>query len=500
MSSTVSNRSGSGHELLERSAALSTLGSSLAVVIDGAQGRLVLVSGEAGVGKTALLQRFCAEQKGAARVFWGACEVLFTPRPLGPLLDIARVTEIGLGQLIASGARPYEVADWLMRELRARAPTILVLEDLHWADEATLDVLRLLSRRLEAVPALVLATYRDDGLDRSHPLRIVLGELAMVTAVDRIGLARLSPAAVAVLAGPHGVDPDELYRRTGGNPFFVTEVLAAGDAQLPGTVRDAVLARTARLSPSAMSLLEAVAVVSKAELWLLGALAGDAVERLDECLASGMLVAEPDGVTFRHELARLAVEESLGPQRRAALHRAALSALLDSGTGRADAPRLAHHAEGAGDARMVLRFAPSAGANAAALGAHREAAAQYARAVRAAEDLPPAARADLFERYAYECYLTGRFDEALDAQQHALACRRAADDRVQEGDCLRSLSRLLRFVGRTTEAADAGRAAVDLLEELPAGHELAMAYANLSHICVTTDDAEGALEWGGRAG
>lgn len=362
MSSTASNPAGSGGELLERSRALSTLSSALAAVIGGAQGRLVLVGGEAGVGKTALMQRFCAEQDGAARVLWGACEVLFTPRPLGPLLDIARATGNGLGQLIASGAKPYEVADSLMRELRARAPTILVLEDLHWADEATLDVLRLLSRRLKAVPALVLATYRDDGLDRLHPLRIVLGELATAASVDRIGLTRLSPAAVAALAGPHGVDPDELYRRTGGNPFFVTEVLAAGDAQVPGTVRDAVLARTARLSPAAMSLLEAAAVVPwQAELWLLEALAGEAVGRLDECLASGMLVAEPNGIAFRHELARLAVERSLGPHRRVALHRAALVALVDSPTGEADAARLAHHAEGAGDAAMVLWFCAGGG-------------------------------------------------------------------------------------------------------------------------------------------
>lgn len=460
----------------------------------------MLVGGEAGVGKTALVQRFCDEQGGAARVLWGACDALFTPRPLGPLLDIARATEDGLGELIASGAKPYEVADLLMRELLAKMPTILGLEDMHWADEATLDVLRLLGRRVEAVPALVLATYRDDGLDRSHPLRIVLGELATAASVDRIGLAPLSPAAVAVLADPHGVDPDELYRRTAGNPFFVTEVLAAGDAQVPSTVRDAVLARTARLSPAAVSLLEAAAVVPpQAELWLLQALAGEVAERLDECLASGVLMPVPGAVAFRHELARLAVEESLAPHRRAALHRAALAALVDSGTGEADAARLAHHAEGAGDAEMVLRFAPAAGVRAAALGAHREAAAQYARALRFAEGLAPGAWAELFERYAYECYLTGRFDEALDAQEHALALRVAAGDPVKEGDCLRSLSRLLRFVGRTVEAAGAGRKAVALLEELPAGHELAMAHANLSHICVTAEDAEGTLEWGGRA-
>jgi hypothetical protein len=120
----------------------------------------------------------------------------------------------------------------------------------------------------------------------------------------------LSPDAVARLAEPHGVDAGELYRKTGGNPFFVAEALATGARGIPDTVREAVLARAARLSPAGGSLLEAVAVVPpQAELWLLEALAGDAAGRLDECLTSGMLVAAPAGVSFRHELVRLAVEQ-----------------------------------------------------------------------------------------------------------------------------------------------------------------------------------------------
>ncbi len=219
-------------QLLEREPALDALGGWFAEARAG-RGRLVVVGGEAGVGKTTLVNEFAVRHRQAARVQRGACDALTTPRPLGPLADVARETGNGLGRRIASGAKPYEVADFLLRELRARAPTILVLEDLHWADEATLDVLRLLGRRLEAVAALVLATYRDDGLDRAHPLRIVLGELATAASVDRIRLVPLSPAAVAVLAGPHGVDPDELYRRTAGNPFFVTRCSRPGTRRCP---------------------------------------------------------------------------------------------------------------------------------------------------------------------------------------------------------------------------------------------------------------------------
>ncbi len=209
----------------------------------------------------------------------------------------------------------------LAEELNARAPTVFVLEDLHWADEATLDVFRLLVRRIERIPALVIGSYRDDGLELAHPLRIVLGELATSRSISRLRLTGLTPPAVAELAQPYGADPDELYDKSGGNPFFVVEALAAGVEAIPETVRDAVLARAARLTPAGRAALETVSIVPpQAELWLLGALAGDPVRGLGQCLVSGMLRWEGAGVVFRHELARLAVEDSVPPQRRLELH------------------------------------------------------------------------------------------------------------------------------------------------------------------------------------
>ena len=241
-----------------------------------------------------------------------------------------------------------------------------------------------------------------------HPLRIVLGELATTQAVRRIRLDGLSHEAVARLAEPLSVDADELYRKTAGNPFFVVEVLAGQADEIPDTVRDAIFARAARLSPPAKRLLEAVAVVpQQAELWLLEALAGDATDALEECLASGMLTSEQAGVAFRHELARLAVEESIALSRRVDLHRKALAALSDPPGGAPDLARLAHHAEAAGDSAAVLRFAPVAAARAATLGAHREAAAQLARAVRFG-DRPTAGRAGRSARAPLEGVLPDR--------------------------------------------------------------------------------------------
>jgi DNA-binding CsgD family transcriptional regulator/tetratricopeptide (TPR) repeat protein len=473
----------------------------MASVRDDGQGRLALVGGEAGVGKTALLRRFCEDQPRSARIMWGACDSLFTPRPLGPLLDVVRLTGGELGRLVEAGAKPHDVAAALMNELTEGAPALVVLEDLHWADEATLDVVRIVGRRIGTVPALVVATYRDDELDPAHPLRLVLGELATADSVDRTKLSPLSPAAVAELAGPHGVDPDELYRVTGGNPFFVTEALAAGHEALPpSTVRDAVLARAARLSPPARELLEAVAVVPpQAELWVLEACAADRLGYLQECLASGMLGSQPNAVAFRHELARLAVEESIAPNRRVELHRLALAALAEPPGGQPDLARLAHHAEAAGDTDAVLRFAPAAATRAASLGAHREAAAQFGRALRFGGDLPLERTAELLEQLSYECYVTDQSDDAIQALERAIECYRKLGDVQKEGGALCTLARRVWCAGGIPDAELIARESASLLERFPPTRELAMAFSTLSSAAMNAEDAEGTLTWGNRA-
>src|ERR1700716_1533229 len=223
-----------GGHLLERSEHLAALAEHLRTVNTTSRGRLVLVAGEAGVGKTVLVRRFTGDQRDA-RVITGACDPLFTPHPLGPLLDIASAVGGELEQAVGGGRVPREVAIAVVDELRRGKPTILVIEDIHWADEATLDVVRLLGRRIDQVPALVLATYRDEELERSHPLRIVLGDLHGIEGIARMKVAPLSAAAVAELAEPLGMDGRELHHKTGGNPFFVTEVLASGRERIPDT-------------------------------------------------------------------------------------------------------------------------------------------------------------------------------------------------------------------------------------------------------------------------
>ena len=488
-------------ELLERDRQLAILAEQLAAVRSEGRGRLTLIGGEAGVGKTALVRRFTANDAAAAAVLWGSCDPLFTPRPLAPIADVAELTGGALRAALAGQTRPYEVAAALIHELSTRPHAILVLEDLHWADEATLDVLRILARRVGSVPALVLATYRDDELPPTHPLRLVLGELARVDLVSRMRLTPLSQPAVGALARSYEVDPERLYRVTGGNPFFVTEALAAGGGlQPPATVRDAVLARAARLAPPARALMETAAIVPPvAELWLLKALAPDTLEHLDECLASGMLSAEAQGIAFRHELARVAIEESLPPHRRIELHRLALGALAAPPSGTPDVARLSHHAESAADPEAVLRYAPAAAERAAALGAHREAASQYARALRFGDSLSTERRAELLERRSFECYLTDQSAEAISCLERALEDYRRLGDRRKEGAALSSLAARYWCAGARDACERSALEALAVLDELPPGKELAIACSTFSSYCMNIEDAEGTAYWGGRA-
>ena len=256
------------------------------------------------------------------------------------------------------GAKPHAVFVALVEELRAVTPTVVVLEDVHWADEATLDVIRLLARRAEALGALVVVTYRDDELDADAPLRLALGELGTAP-----GVVAAAPAA-ALARGRGGARRAARRRRRGAlRQDGRQPVLRHGGARRRRTRRCRRPCATrcsracSRLGAAAQGVLEAVAVVPPhVELWLLDAVVPDEVEHVDACLAAGMLRGEGRTVSFRHELARLAVEQSIGPHRRVVLHAPVLAALRDPPEGAAPDPaRLAHHAEAAGDARARAR-------------------------------------------------------------------------------------------------------------------------------------------------
>jgi DNA-binding CsgD family transcriptional regulator len=481
---------------LERDEEMTALGRWLDDVRESGAGMLILVAGEAGVGKTTLVRCF-RESRSRSRAIVGVCDPLTTPAPLGPVVEIAAGLDGRAAQLVAGEARPHEVGRALLVDLASERGAVIVLEDLHWADEGSIDVLVYVARRIERAPALLIGTYRDDALDPSHPLRSALGLLATAPRVERLSLRPLSLEAVRTLSATTGQDGDLVFATTGGNPFFVSELLTSPPGEVPATVRDVVLGRRSLLGSDAQMLVDIVSVVPpQAELWLLDALEAAPVEALEQCVSAGVLERRGECVSFRHELARLAVEQAVSADTAVALHRKVLAALEDAG---AEPARLVHHAEAAGDTTALLRYAIAAGSRSADLGAHREAAEQYARALSAATALPEGERAGLLSRYAYERYLTDRLDEAILAQGEAVNLLRAAGDRAGEGDGLRQLSRFLWFGGRRREAEEAALQAVAALEELSPGPELARAYSNASQLRMLAHDNEAAIDWGTRA-
>ena len=487
--------------LIERAGFLSSLEGLLREALDGS-GRLVFLGGEAGVGKTALAVALAdtagaaaADAAGAA-VRRGSCDNVTTAEALGPILDafpelIAAVDdEAGLSRL-----RLFRK----VREALSESPMLLLLEDVHWADEATLDILRYLGRRLAGLRLMILATYRSEEVGRDHPLTVVMGDLAGLAGVVRMQLPALSVTGVRQLleAAGSALDADATFQRTGGNPFYVTEVLAAGAEQVPATVRDAVLARVSRLSQAGREAAAAASVLGRrAETGFLAAVSGQPLAAVDECLDRGVLVAHGDAVEFRHDLARLAVERSLSPAQRSGAHARAFAQLTARGSH--DHRRLAHHAAGAGDRAAVLRHAPLAAARAARLGAHREAAEQFQLALRHHEP-PDRLRVILLEQLSYECYLTDQLARARDSWLEALAIHERERDARSIGTAQRWLSRLSWVLGQNTDSERYAAAAVSTLESLEPGPELAMAYSNMAQLHMLAGDTARTVRWGTKA-
>ena len=474
-------------ELLERDDFLASL-TEYADESRSGEGRLVLIAGEAGVGKTSLLDTFYARIRDA-RWLWSACDGAFTPRPLGPLFEMAAQAGGELDSACRSGADRQVLFGLALDEL-ARTPSVLVVEDVHWADEATLDLLRFLGRRIRTTASLLLVTYRDDALPSVHPLRTALGELSAQRGTRRIAVPVLSRAAVEYLTQGAGLQVDDLYQLTGGNPFYVTEVLLSPSANLPPSAHDAVLARVSGLSGLDHDVLHAVAVAGTSiDLPTLSAVLSVGEKHLiapvQACLDTGLLISDSDGLRLRHEIARRAVEASIPAHRKADLHRATLAALVSNAC--ADNARLAHHAEAAGDHEAILRFAIPAAETAAALGAHHESVAQYERALRCEEGLDPARRAVVYEQLAVQCSMIDHWERAVEAREYALAYWREVGDPLRIGDATRVLSRSLWRMCRGVEADAAAVSSVELLEQLPPSVELGWAYATLAALRMASD-------------
>ncbi len=470
-----------GGTILERDDELAVLGRAARDAGDGS-GTVVLVSGEAGIGKSSLVEAVRGVLPAEGRLLVGYCDDLATPRVLGPFRDLIGSVGTALTRALQRGDRAA-VLEALRDELgSAKHPTVLAVEDVHWADEATLDILQYLVRRAAQLPLVLLLTYRDDELGTEHPLRQLLGLASRMGRVRRLCLEPLTVAAVRRLSVVADIDADEVFAVTSGNPYFVTEVLAAGDAAaVPLTIADAVQARVCRLDPAALEIVERLAVVPSAvQRWLVEALVPAGPAALAPAEQLGLLTVTPSRVSFRHELTRRAVVDSMPAAHRMAANRSVLAALL--GRPGIEVSRVVHHAAQAGDRDVILQYGPVAAREASAAGAHRAAAAHLRLVLDQHPVLDPRAEADLWEGFAIESYtIDAPAIDALAAQRRAVELRRG-DDPCALGTSLRWLSRLYWWVGDPDQANAAADDAIEILTAAGDDDLLAMALSNKAQL------------------
>ena len=475
-------------ELLERDGPLAALSEAHEQAAQG-RGSVVLVTGEPGIGKTALVARFARDHSDQGRVLWGSCDDLAIARPFGPFRDLS--PSIALDQLDGS---PHRFHSFLLDELAASpGPTVLVLEDVHWADEATIDAITVIGRRIATLPAMMVLTYRSGELDPGHPFPSALETIRSGVSLY-LQLAPLSRSAVAVLAGE---EADRIYTLTGGNPFYINELLAAGPAEIPPSVANAVLGRASRLDEGSRRLVELVSMApSRIPARILDMMMPDWPSAADEPERRQLLTVDPNYVRFRHELARAAVRSSVPNARRRLLHAEILEALLEADS---DPAEIVHHAEEAGNTEVVSRYALVAARRAAAVESNREAYAHYLRASDFVDWLPSAEAAILFEELAVAAYTVDRHPEALSAIGRAIELNQEGGDQLAVGRCTRILSRCHWYLGDGDLAKHHADQAIRILEPLGESVELARAYSGLSQLAMLSADSEGALTWGERA-
>jgi DNA-binding CsgD family transcriptional regulator len=481
-------------ELLERDEALTALASAYEAAARGC-GRVVFVTGEPGIGKTALVTRFQHDLGPNARVLLGTCDDLSIPRPLGAFRDLAGCVSAQLDEAIAAAAPPHEIHPLLVAELELRqSPTVLILEDVHWADDATLDAITILGRRIGSLPAVLVLTVRVGEAPPDHPLHAALGAIPAADSVF-VELAPLSENTVAALAdGAAGVD---VYGATGGNPFYVSELLSYCDAaDLPPSVSSAVLGRASRLEPAARRLVELVSVVPRRiPISVLASLMPAWAEAAEEPERRQLLEVGPRYVHFRHELARHAVAASIPVAATRRFHQEILDVLLATN---GDPAEIVHHAEAAGADEVVATYALVAARRAAAVGSNREAYAHFRRATDFADRLPRREQAILFEDLTETAYYAGRIAAALAATEQVIPIWRELNDQEALGRCTRVLSRLHWFLGDGVPAREKAEEAVAILEPLGDTVELACAYSNVAQLAMLAHDEPRALVWGER--
>ncbi len=474
-------------DLLEREDALAALDSMVEGAAEG-QGMVALIRGEAGIGKTALVDALI-ERQDDVFVLRGGCDDLLTARPLGPIWDMS-FDEPSLHEALTEDDR-YAAFRALFELLtRSMRPTIAVIEDVHWADDATLDIIKFLGRRIENTHALLILTFRDEMSTNAH-LRAAIGDLPQ-SRLENLPLLPLSLEALTTLVG----DDDEaknIWEITGGNPFFVAELMRVGPEAVPLSVRDVLRSRVDRLGDSGRRLVEVASVVpGRVEITLLDEIDPSLKDGADDADRLGILEVTGEAVSFRHELARTAVEGDLPEMRRRELNLAAMRACEAL---REDISRCAHHAREAGDAEAMIRLLPEAARVAARLGSHREAVSDLRALEPYLDRLSAEELADHYDIWAWEEHSASGGGKEL--AERAIAIRRMLGDPAKLGRSMTTAG-FLSHLGNDRDGAVAWiNEAISVLEPV-GGEDLAQAYAELARLAMLAADYEATVEYSER--
>ncbi len=486
-------------ELVERSVFFSALQKQFSGITTG-EGHSVFLSGEAGMGKTSLVKLFFKSLKKEYPVYEGTCDALFTPRPLAPLYDILPQL-MGNDWKTGSGiTERTALFTAFFHELGLQQkPCLVVFEDIHWADEATFDFIKFFARRISQLHCLFICTYRDDEIQLQHPLRNVLGQLA-ADSFTRIQLPPLSRQAVEAMALQKGFNGQEVYSISGGNPFYVNEILASYSTGVPDNIKDSILSVYNRQDAATRMLWEILSVLPTGfEMNYIEKLDLAYITSVEDGLASHVLVLKDNLVYFKHELYRRTIETALSPLKRVALNKKILDLFRENFETRKEIERIIHHAKNANEYDLVVSYAPLAARKAAAVGAHIEASRLYLSAIEYYQGSDPNLLIDLYESYAYECYLTNQIKEAIIYTGKAMQIWKEKNNIEKTGNSLRFLSRLGWFDGYSKNAEIYSEQAIAALEGQPVSKVKAMAYSNMSQLKMLADQVKECIFWGEKA-
>ena len=486
-------------ELVERAGFLTILQSHFNDVAKG-EGHAVFVSGEAGIGKTSLVRAFCKELTDECNIYQGTCDALFTPRPLAPLYDILLQMHEDVPAISGQIEDRAAFFTQFFHDLKnMRGITMLIIEDIHWADEATLDFIKFLARRITQLRCVFILTYRDNEIHSRHPLRNVLGQLQSGS-FTRIQLPPFSRDAVDRLAQEKGYNGEDVYSISGGNPFYVNEILAGYSAGIPDNIKDSILSVYNRLDEKTKHIWQVLSVMPTAfDLRSLEKLEPNFIEAIESCLETKILIVDKGLIFFKHELYRRTVESSLSPLLRVALHKKILGLLLESFEENRKIEQIIHHAKNANEYDLVVRYAPVAARQAASVGSHIEATKLYLSAIEYYQGNDEDLLIQFYEAYAYECYLTNQIREAIIYSGKALNIWKKKNHTEKIGNCMRFLSRLWWFDGNRKQAESFGGQAIQALDSLPTSRAKAMAYSNMSQLKMLSDQVEDCMFWGEKA-